>query len=121
MDEKLLRSLTYHMPCCLVKPSSCIYGYTDRAIFVKRYPLQAAGDSRAHCSVNAALTRKAKHLWYRLLLLMNTGEEAVISKHGLLTTMACSDNKIVYALESICGAAVQWLRDELRQFAPRRK
>jgi len=49
---------------------------------------------------------------------MNTGEEAVFSKHGLLTTIAAgSDNKALYALEGsvfVAGAAIQWLRDELR-------
>ena len=49
---------------------------------------------------------------------MNTGEEPVVSKHGLITTIAaCSDNKAIYALEGsvfVAGAAIQWLRDELR-------
>jgi len=50
-------------------------------------------------------------------LVIYTGEEAVISKHGLLTTLACDrDGKPAYALEGsvfIAGAAVQWLRDQL--------
>jgi len=49
---------------------------------------------------------------------MNTGDEAVTSNHGLLTTIAaCTDEKPEYALEGsvfVAGAAVQWLRDELR-------
>ena len=50
-------------------------------------------------------------------LLMNTGQQPVESRHGLLTTMAASYNgKIQYALEGsvfIGGAVIQWLRDEL--------
>ena len=51
-------------------------------------------------------------------LLMNTGEDCVQSKSGLLTTVAWGINdKVQYALEGsifIAGAAVQWLRDGLR-------
>ena len=51
-------------------------------------------------------------------MLMNTGERRVPSKNGLLTTIAWGiDNKVEYALEGsifVAGAAVQWLRDELR-------
>ena len=49
---------------------------------------------------------------------MNTGEKAVASKNGLLTTIAWGvDGKVEYALEGsifIAGAVIQWLRDELR-------
>jgi glycerol kinase len=53
-------------------------------------------------------------------LLMNTGSKMVRSKAGLLTTVAWKlkgDKKLTYALEGgafICGAAVQWLRDQMR-------
>lgn len=51
-------------------------------------------------------------------LLMNTGERAIESQHGLITTMAAGDaSKIEYALEGsvfVAGAAIQWLRDEQR-------
>ncbi len=56
-------------------------------------------------------------------LLMNTGNKMVSSKSGLLTTVAWQlegDKKLTYALEGgafICGAAVQWLRDEMKFFA----
>jgi glycerol kinase len=51
-------------------------------------------------------------------MLMNTGEEPVPSKSGLLTTLGykIGDQKAVYALEgsiAITGALVQWLRDNL--------
>lgn len=48
---------------------------------------------------------------------MNTGEQPVLSKNGLLTTIAWGlDGKVTYALEGsvfVAGAAIQWLRDEL--------
>ncbi len=51
-------------------------------------------------------------------MLMNTGVEPVLSKNGLLTTIAWSiDGKVNYALEGsvfIAGAAIQWLRDSLK-------
>ncbi len=51
-------------------------------------------------------------------MLMNTGEEMVASKNGLLTTIAWGlDGKVSYALEGsifIAGAAIQWLRDGLK-------
>lgn len=53
-------------------------------------------------------------------MLMNTGEEAVKSEHGLLTTIAWGyDGKVTYALEGsifVAGSAIQWLRDGLRMF-----
>lgn len=55
-------------------------------------------------------------------LLMNTGSKMVASKAGLLTTIAWKlrgDRKMTYALEGgafICGAAVQWLRDQMQFF-----
>ena len=49
---------------------------------------------------------------------MNTGDEPVSSKNGLVTTIAWGlDGKITYALEGsifVAGAAIQWLRDELK-------
>jgi len=55
-------------------------------------------------------------------LLMNTGSEAVLSKNGLLTTIAWGEGdpkapKITYALEGsvfVAGALLQWFRDELK-------
>ena len=49
---------------------------------------------------------------------MNTGNEAIKSEHGLLTTIAASGaDHVEYALEGsvfVAGAVVQWLRDEMR-------
>lgn len=53
-------------------------------------------------------------------MLMNTGEKAIKSEHGLLTTIAWGiDGKVNYALEGsifVAGSAIQWLRDGLRMF-----
>ncbi|MEN2450548.1 FGGY-family carbohydrate kinase, partial [Bacillus sp. JR_15] len=53
-------------------------------------------------------------------MLMNTGEKAIKSDHGLLTTIAWGiDGKVEYALEGsifVAGSAIQWLRDGLRMF-----
>lgn len=121
-DEELLKELD--IPYSMlpeVKPSSHLYGYSDRSLFGEELPISgAAGDQQAalfgQCCFNKG---EAKNTYGTgCFLLMNTGEEAVSSKHGLLTTIAaCSDNKAVYALEGsvfVAGAAIQWLRDELR-------
>lgn len=51
-------------------------------------------------------------------MVLNTGNKSVISKNGLLTTLACDvKGQPVYALEGavfIAGAVMQWLRDELK-------
>ena len=121
-DNELLREL--NIPYSMlpeVKPSSCLYGYTDRSIFGEEIPISgAAGDQQAalfgQCCFNKGDVKNTYGTG--CFLLMNTGEEAVFSKHGLLTTIAAgSDNKALYALEGsvfVAGAAIQWLRDELR-------
>ena len=54
-------------------------------------------------------------------MIMNTGEEIVPSKNGLLTTVCykIGDRKPIYALEgsiAVAGSLVQWLRDNLKMF-----
>ncbi|MDR4369491.1 glycerol kinase, partial [Bacillus cereus] len=53
-------------------------------------------------------------------MLINTGEEAVATEHGLFTTLAWGiDGKVTYALEGsffVAGSAIQWLRDGMRMF-----
>lgn len=121
-DEKILKVLDipYEM-LPEVKPSSCIYGVTDRTLFGEEIPISgAAGDQQAALFGQCCFSKgEAKNTYGTgCFLLMNTGEEAITSKHGLLTTIAaCIDNKPIYALEGsvfVAGAAVQWLRDELR-------
>jgi len=121
-DNKILNALDipYEM-LPEVKPSSCLYSVTDRSLFGEEIPISgAAGDQQAALFGQCCFSKgEAKNTYGTgCFLLMNTGEDAVVSKHGLLTTIAaCTDDKPVYALEGsvfVAGAAVQWLRDELR-------
>ena len=56
---------------------------------------------------------------------MNTGNEPITSKNGLLTTLAASvSDEVEYALEGsvfVAGAAIQWLRDEMRMIKSARQ
>ncbi|MDD3361949.1 MAG: glycerol kinase GlpK [Hespellia sp.] len=104
-----------------VKPSSCVYGYTDASYFGTEIPISgAAGDQQAALFGQTCFTPgEAKNTYGTgCFLLMNTGEKPVFSQHGLVTTIAWGlDGKVTYALEGsifVAGAAIQWLRDELR-------
>lgn len=121
-DEELLEE--FKIPKNMlpgVKPSSFIYGETDERIFGAPVPIAGdAGDQQA-ALFGQLCTEKgmAKNTYGTgCFLLMNTGEKAVESKNGLITTMAASyEGRIEYALEGsvfIGGAVIQWLRDELR-------
>lgn len=104
-----------------VKPSSCIYGYTAEGLLGSKIPIAgAAGDQQSalfgQCCFNPGDVKNTYGTG--CFLLMNTGETPYDSKNGLLTTIAASTSeKAEYALEGsvfIAGAAIQWLRDELR-------
>ncbi|UCZ54179.1 glycerol kinase GlpK [Bacillus shivajii] len=105
-----------------VRPSSEIYGKTiDYHFFGEEVPIAgAAGDQQAALFGQACYEKGMAKNTYGTgcFMLMNTGEEAVQSKHGLLTTIAWGlDGKVEYALEGsifVAGSAVQWLRDGLR-------
>ena len=104
-----------------VKPSSCIYGYTDLTVLGGEIPIAgAAGDQQAalfgQCCFEPG---EAKNTYGTgCFLLMNTGKKAIRSEHGLLTTIAAGrDENVDYALEGsvfVAGAAIQWLRDGLK-------
>ncbi|HOQ09442.1 MAG TPA: glycerol kinase GlpK [Syntrophomonadaceae bacterium] len=103
--------------------SSEIYGYSDPQLLGNEIPIAGlAGDQQAALFGQTCFTPgEAKNTYGTgCFLLMNTGQQAVRSQHGLLTTIAWSRKKegqVYYALEGsifIAGAAVQWLRDELR-------
>lgn len=104
-----------------VKPSSCVYGMTDESLLGGEIPIAgAAGDQQAALFGQCCFEPGDVKNTYGTgcFLLMNTGEKAVVSEHGLLTTMAASDrDEPEYALEGsvfVAGAAIQWLRDEMR-------
>ncbi len=107
----------------LPKPceSSCLYGETDAQFFGAPIKISgAAGDQQAALfGQNCFKAGDAKNTYGTgCFMLMNTGEKIVYSKNGLVTTIAWGrDGKVYYALEGsifVAGAAVQWLRDELR-------
>lgn len=120
-DTKILEELdipTSMLPA--VKPSSHVYGYTAENIMGTKIPIAGvAGDQQAALFGQCAFTKGEVKNTYGTgcFLLMNTGEAAVQSKHGLLTTIAIGlEGKVQYALEGsvfVAGAAIQWLRDEL--------
>ena len=102
-----------------VRPSSEVYGYTD--IQGVRIPIAGmAGDQQAALFGQGCFSPgDAKNTYGTgCFMLMNTGEKPVFSKNGLVTTIAWGlDGKVNYALEGsifVAGAAIQWLRDEMR-------
>ncbi len=104
-----------------VKPSSYIYGYTDTSVLGGEIPIAgAAGDQQAALFGQCCFEPGEVKNTYGTgcFLLMNTGEKAITSKSGLLTTIAAgTEEHVEYALEGsvfVAGAAVQWLRDGLR-------
>jgi len=104
-----------------VKPSSCIYGHTEKTLFGAPIPIAgAAGDQQAALFGQTCFNEgEAKNTYGTgCFLLMNTGEKPVFSNNGLVTTIAWGlDGKVNYALEGsifVAGAAIQWLRDGMR-------
>lgn len=103
-----------------VKSSSEIYGYTEKEIFGREIPIAGiAGDQQAALFGQACIEKGMAKNTYGTgcFMLMNTGDQIINSKSGLLTTIAWGLNgEISYALEGsvfIAGAAIKWLRDAL--------
>ena len=124
-DEELLELLT--VPASMlpeVRPSSEVYGeISGKHFFGHPVPISGiAGDQQAALFGQACYEQGMVKNTYGTgcFMLMNTGEEAVKSDHGLLTTIAWGyDGKVTYALEGsifVAGSAIQWLRDGLRMF-----
>lgn len=119
-DQELLDY--FDIPRCMlpeVKPSSCIYGYTDESLLGGEIPIAGtAGDQQAALFGQCCFTQGEVKNTYGTgcFLLMNTGKKQIESRHRLLTTIAASaDSTPDYALEGsifVAGAAIQWLRDE---------
>lgn len=117
-DDEILSEL--NIPKSMLpeaKPSSCIYGYTSSG----NTPIAgAAGDQQSALFGQTCFNAgEAKNTYGTgAFLLMNTGDRPVFSKNGLVTTIAWGlDGKVNYALEGsvfVAGAAIQWLRDEMR-------
>ena len=121
-DEELLRLMDIPRSMLPVpQPSSCVYGETDPAFFGGPIPIAGtAGDQQAALFGQACFAPgQAKNTYGTgCFLLMNTGETPVFSHSGLVTTVAWGlDGRVNYALEGsifVAGAAIQWLRDEMR-------
>ena len=121
-DEEILEEL--NIPCSMLpepKPSSCVYGMADPSFLGGAIPIAgAAGDQQSALFGQTCFQAgEAKNTYGTgCFLLMNTGEKPVFSENGLVTTIAWGLNgKVNYALEGsifVAGAAIQWLRDEMR-------
>ena len=121
-DEDILKELD--IPKCMlpeVRPSSCVYGEALPQFFGAGIPIAgAAGDQQAALFGQTCFAPgEAKNTYGTgCFLLMNTGKTPVFSENGLVTTIAWGLNgEVEYALEGsifVAGAALQWLRDELR-------
>lgn len=121
-DEEILAEL--NIPACMlpeVKPSSSVFGHTDANILGGEIPIAGiAGDQQAalfgQCCFEPGMIKNTYGTG--CFILMNTGEKAITSKNGLVTTIGWGiGDKVEYALEGsvfVAGAALQWLRDGLR-------
>lgn len=124
-DETMLRRLK--IPRCMlpeVKPSSCVYGTVRPHILgleaLGGTPVAgAAGDQQAALFGQACFEKGMAKCTYGTggFLMMQTGEQPIMSANQLLTTIAWGvDGKICYALEGSifnAGSAIKWLRDDL--------
>ncbi|QLQ14456.1 MAG: glycerol kinase GlpK [Micropruina sp.] len=107
-----------------IKSSSEVYGQCREAGLLGGVPVAGdLGDQQAATFGQAAFEAGMAKNTYGTgcFMIMNTGEEIVPSKNGLLTTVCykIGDNKPIYALEgsiAITGSLVQWLRDNLKMF-----
>ena len=108
-----------------IKSSSQVYGYGREQGLLGGIPIAGdLGDQQAATFGQAAFEPGMAKNTYGTgcFMIMNTGEEIVPSKNGLLTTVCykIGDDKPIYALEgsiAITGALVQWLRDNLKMFS----
>ncbi len=124
-DDELLK--LFDIPRSMmpeVKQSSEVYGYTTTTIFAHEVPIAGiAGDQQAALFGQMCIEPGAVKNTYGTgcFLLMNTGENPILSENRLLTTIAWKINgKINYALEGsifVGGSVVQWLRDGLKCIA----
>lgn len=97
------------------------FGYTIKELFGGPIPITGlAGDQQAALFGETCFNEGDVKCTYGTgsFLLLNTGKQPVVSQNGLLSTIAWGLNgEVNYALEGsafVCGAAIQWLRDQLR-------
>lgn len=121
-DEELLK--LWNIPRCLlpeIKDTSCVYGLSDASLFGVQIPIAAAvGDQQAALFGQTCYEVGSVKNTYGTgcFLLMNTGNQIIHSKHGLLSCAAWKiGSEVNYVLEGsvfVAGAAIQWLRDGLK-------
>jgi glycerol kinase len=121
-DDDLLK--LFNIPRSMlpeVKPSSAFYGVINKSFLGKETPVcGVAGDQQASLFGHLCVDKGDIKNTYGTgcFLLMNTGDKAVVSNNGLITTLAAgATQKPYYVLEGSVfygGAIVQWLRDEMR-------
>ncbi len=120
-DDELLR--LFEIPRCMmprVLPSSGVFGYTRPELFGGTIPIAGiAGDQQAALFGQCCFEMGDAKNTYGTggFLLMNTGDRAITSSKGLLTSVGWQiGDKTSYVLEGsvfVCGAVMQWLRDGL--------
>lgn len=107
-----------------IKSSAEVYGHGREEGLLTGVPIAGdLGDQQAATFGQACFEPGMAKNTYGTgcFMIMNTGEEIVPSKNGLLTTVCykIGDDKPIYALEgsiAVTGSLVQWLRDNLRMF-----
>lgn len=121
-DDDLLK--LFDIPRCMlpeVRPSGYCYGHTDEMFIGREIPIcSVVGDQQAalfgHLATNVGDVKNTYGTG--CFLLMNTGDKAVKSNNGLITTLGATvTGRPPYVLEGsvfIGGAVNQWLRDEMR-------
>ena len=124
-DKELLSILNIPLQMLpQVKSSSEVYGECKKDLFGGHgIPISSSiGDQQAALFGQACFEKGSVKNTYGTgcFLLMNTGQEVIQSKSGLLTTIAWGvDGEVEYALEGavfVAGSAIQWLRDGLLMF-----
>lgn len=121
-DQELCSLLGVPIPILpQVKKSMDIYGVVESIPSLSDIPiLGVAGDQQAALFGQTCFKKGQIKNTYGTgcFMIMNTGSEAISSKKGLITTLAVDGKgEPCYALEGsifIAGAAIQWLRDELK-------
>lgn len=121
-DEEILKLLDIPVEMLPeVKGSSEIYGYSLKKFFGAEIPIAGIGGDQQCALFGQLCTEKgmAKNTYGTgAFVLVNTGDEVVESKNGLLSTVAWKlGDEVTYALEGsifVAGSAIQWLRDGLR-------
>ena len=107
-----------------IKDTSGFFGYIDpRHFFNRTCPITAlVGDQQAALFGESCFERSDVKKTYGTggFSLVNTGDEVIISKYGLLSTVAWKiGDEVKYALEGsifVSGSLIQWLRDEMKFF-----